>query len=240
MPGTIITFKSQSSARECQRPDAPVHLGPSGCEKPIRVVVAAFSSPEIERFGREIGVSIAVIAPSMNPGRLASKLSRQWHASWAPRENWFQAVDYYLSDQASSTFRQTPLDPRWMGNASLLAPVCFADGGLAVEIPGDALSDYTKLFASAMAERAVERFAAKPGCIRRRFATGRPLTIAPRYTCNPACAPVGVNLTLVQNLYAFRPKDLPVLASAVHSAATVVELRWSLNLLAGATGSRDE
>ena len=201
---------------------------PDGGRRPARVprraLLAAFHCLHTERLGRLLGFPVAVIAVTSDPQAHAGHLERTWHGAWTPCEGWCVPFDNGLTDPSEVAYAHWRFDPRWLGGAEPPAGVVLADGCLAVGLPrGFAASDLGALFRLAMTERRLEAVASRPSSVRRRFASGRPLVAGPRYALSGPVA--GVSVSLAQDLYAFRPRDLPAVAAAAAMAANGLSLR---------------
>ena len=210
--------------------------GRHGTGERASVLVAAFASPETERLGRRLGFPVAVVAATGDPTGHMRLLTESWHAAWTTCQGWFQPFDCGVPDPGDVAYERRPFDPRWMGGARLPDGLSLRDGCLAVDLPhGAPAADFATLFGLAMADRQFDRVARTPSRVRQRFGTGRLLEVAPRYALSPRG---GLEpMTLVQDLYAFHPRHLPLVARAAAMAANGLAVR-SLLALRVVTGER--
>lgn len=189
---------------------------PSGNPSGGVAYVAAFLCAGTERIGREVGFPLAVIAATADPDRHAKRLSVTRHAAWTPREGGADAIALDDASGLASEFayRQLAFDRRWLGPATLPAGVGLDRGALTVELPsGASVEDLSALLCSGLSDHAFESVARQPDRVRHRFATRRPVVVAPRYAS--LVRDGTAELFPVDNLFRFRPRDLAELASAL-------------------------
>ncbi|WP_237478661.1 hypothetical protein [Lichenibacterium dinghuense] len=195
--------------------------------------VAAFDSPGLHALGARLGSSLAVIAAIPDPQAHLACLVREEHACWTLEEDWcFGGVGGQEVDPLAPQFRQIRLDPRWMGDRRLPAGVAIEAGSFLVALPhADSRSRFADELKSRLARRRFEVAGARPGRVLRRRMTGRPLVAAPRYSRPPSAGEGATAFRIVDDLYEFRPKDLPALAAAVVGARDRVTLATDLDAL---------
>ncbi len=209
--------------------------------RPVRAArvarLAAFRSPETYRLGREIGIPVAVLRVVDDPADHVRILSETWHACWrASDDGWFMPFDYGYAWPASARFEQVPLDARWMGTAALPASMAFADGCVDVELaPGVGRSDLAQAFGQAMAPHRFDEVAQQPARVRKRFAGGRRLEVASRYAAPPAAGCDG-RVRLVDDLYHFRPRALPLVVGALEASSRILSMCSALAVAAAPAG----
>lgn len=197
--------------------------------------VSAFVCAGTERIGRSAGFPVAVVAASHEPGLHAGFLSATRHAGWSVGTAGGTAFASDGDDPMDFIYRVLPLDPRWLGRTPLPTGVRIARGSLAVALPaGASVRDVSSLLCSGLAGSSYERVARRPERVRQRLATGRPPLVSPRY----AMASPGddARLAPVDDLFHFRPRDLPTVAAALALAVGSLALACGLDPAA----SRDD
>ncbi len=207
-------------------PPSPGSGRARGRRRPTTAVVAAFTSPDTDRIGREVGFPVAVLAVVDDPAAHADALSRTWHGCWSASsgEDWFLPFDFHHSTARSTRFRHVPLDARWMGRATLPAGMRLSSGCLEVDlVPGVDRSDVRQAFGQAMADARFDRVAERPARVRHRFATGRRLVVPCRYAASPNEGCDG-RVSLVEDLYLFRPRSLPSVAGALGASVRILSM----------------
>ena len=188
--------------------------------------LAAFRSPETDRLGRTIGFPVAVIAIVDDVERHAAMLSETWHACWrASDRGWFMPFDYDLASALSARFEPISFDGRWMGATAMPDAMTLGeDGSVAIELAsGVSRSDLAQAFGQAMADRRFDAVAHRPSQVRKRFATGRKLEVPSRYAAPPAAGCDG-RVTLVDDLYHFRPRALPTVIAALEASSRILSM----------------
>ncbi len=178
--------------------------------------VAAFVCPETERLGREAGFPVAVLAATADPELHAAWLSSTRYAAWSPRsyDSWPLPFDDGLATPRDLAYRQLRFDRRWLGATGLPHDVSLDRGGLTVALPeGTALCDLASVLRAGLADLAFDRVARRPDRVRHRYATGRPVVVAPRYSL---LTPGDVErVTVAEDLFHFGPGDLADVARAL-------------------------
>lgn len=202
------------------------------CAPSGEAFVSAFVCAGTERIGRSAGFPLAVVAASHEPGLHAAFLSATRHAGWSVGADGGTAFASDGDDPMDFIYRVLPFDPRWLGRAPLPAGVGIARGSLTVALPaGASVRDVSSMLCSGLAGSSHERVARRPERVRQRLATGRPPLVSPRY----AMASPGddARLVPVDDLFHFRPRDLPVVAAALALAVGSLALACGLDADAG-------
>ena len=201
---------------------------------PLTATVAAFVCAGTVRLGREVGFPIAVVAASSDPARHAEHLGATFHAAWRPNEGPTPIAFAAASDPSEFAYHQLAFDPDWLGGLTLPSGVRLRDGALVVDLPsGASPDDLSSLLRIGLDDLSYERVARLPDRVRHRFETGRPMVAVPRY----ALAEAGdvSRLLPVDDLFLFRPHDLPRFVSAV--ALAVASLAFVVGSKPAGVGS---
>ena len=196
-------------------------------------MLAAFVSAETNRLGRELGFDVAVIDVIDEPADHARTLSRTWHGCWRPTdsEGWYLPFDFGDATASTARFDHLAFDERWLGAVALPPGMRLACGCIEVDLaPGVHRSDLRQAFVQAMADRKFDWVAMQPARVRQRFASGRRLTVSCRYAAPPVAGCNGA-VSLVENIYAFRPRSFPNVVSALESSVRILSM---CSALAGA------
>ena len=186
---------------------------------PCAIRIAAFSSPDLVGLGRRLGFPLAVIAATTDPDAHLSRLIRRQHACWCLGEDRAFSFGGAEIDPFDPSYEQLRFDPRWMGRRRLPNGVAIESGSLLVALPHPrARTLFETELKSLLTPRRFDVFGARPGWVLRRRAMGQPSAVVPRYSCDWRTGSGGTAFTVVHDLYAFRPKQLPALAAAVVAA----------------------
>lgn len=205
---------------EVQTADCPGP--PIAASDPLTATVAAFVCAGTLRLGREVGFPVAVVAATVDPTRHAEHLGATFHAGWRPSEESTSIAFAAASDPSEFTYHQLPFERDWLDGLTLPRGVRLRDGALVVDLPsGASPDDLSSLLRIDLDDLSYERVARLPDEVRHRIETGRPVLAAPRYALAGA-GDVG-RLVPVDDLFRFRPCDLPRVVSAV--ALAVASLR---------------
>ena len=190
------------------------------------VRLAAFRCIETDRLARELGFPVAVVAAVRDPAAHARWLSDRWHGALRPRgADWSLPFDTHEAHPWTVEYEQIVMDPRWMGGRALPRPMAFAGGCVDITLPPRVGSTaFASALRAVMADRRFDVVAGRPAQVERRVFTRRPLAVEPRYSALPADMR---RPRRVDDLYAFRPRDLPVI---VAKAAMALE---GLKILSG-------
>lgn len=188
--------------------------------QPCALRVAAFVSPALNELGRRLGFPLAVVVTTKDPEAHLAQLVERQHASWCLGEDWiFEGVGGREIDPLQPAFEQLKFDPRWMGRRRLPSGVAIESGSLLITLPDSSThARFAAELRSLLERRRFDVYGARPGAVLQRRATGRPLVVAPRYSCVWHGNPGSTAFEKVRDLYAFRPKNFPALIAAVVSA----------------------
>lgn len=182
--------------------------------------VTAFTSSGLRALGKRVGLPLAVVAAVRDPSDHLARLVAEEHACWSLEEDWcFGGLGGREIDPLRPDFEPVPFDPRWLGGRRLPDGMAIDRGSLLVTAPGaidgDAFSDGLK---RGLAARRLGTVAALPGRVLGRRASGRPVHVPPRYSRTPGAGWGATAFVLADDVYAFRPRHLPVLVSAATAA----------------------
>ena len=201
------------------------------------LLVAAFTNGETDRLSRELGFGIAVITVTLDVADHAAFLTNTFHGCWRPRRGWILPFDFWHTDHLSVGYGQLAFDPRWLGRFDLPPGMSVGEGCLRIRVPaGTSRLDLAQAFGLAMHERRFELIARRPREVRRRHRSSRELEVASRYSLDPSLT--GTLPSVAEDIYAFRPRDLPGVVRAAERARALLELKVTLKPAASETRRR--
>ena len=185
------------------------------------VKVAAFRCGETDRLGRELGFPVAVAAAVDDPAAHARRMSERWHGALRPRRDWYLPFDSWEVRPREVAYKQFGFDPRWMGGRFLPKGTFLDDGCVSVDLPRCAnRRTFALALEAMMGDMRFDRVAARPSHVRYRSRTGRTLEVGARYGTSPTSWD---RPELVDDLYAFRPRDLVGLVGRTSQALDYLE-----------------
>ena len=198
---------------------------------PVRI--AAFTSSGLRALGERIGFPVAVIAGIPDPSDHLGRLVAEEHACWSLEEDWCfpgtggEEIDPFVPD-----FEHLAFDPRWLGGRRPPAGMAVEGGSLLVTMPGGVDGErFSAGLKVGLAPWRLDAVAARPGHVLRRRASGRPVHVPPRYSRVPGSGRGSTSFVLADDVYAFRPRQLPAIVSAA------VDVRERLAVAAWLTGT---
>lgn len=196
--------------------------------------LAAFASPLTERVGRGLGFPVAVIDVVADPSAHAARLGGELHAGWIPGHG-TDAFDLDDPAPAACVYAPVPFHRDCLGGGRTPGALEWRDGHVALHLPdGVPPGAVAHAFAQAMTGHRFDEVAHAPAMALRRHRAGMSVGASPRYSAVPAAGLRG-RVSIVRDLYAFRPADQ---RAAVRAAADALRVLGVWAVLSDATAAR--